>query len=58
MKLFIESLGNYRTTVFGLASAVLTFLIANHVGPIGIEQTLLSLSLLLSGAAAADAAKK
>ena len=59
MKTFsLSALSNYRTTIFGCVSAVLSYLVTNHIGNVGIEQTLLSLSLLLAGAAAADAKKQ
>jgi hypothetical protein len=58
MNFLTNVLGHYRTSLFGLAAAVLSYLVSNHIGNMPIEQTLLSLALLLGGAAAADAAKK
>jgi hypothetical protein len=49
---------NYKTTICGLSAAVLNYLIAQHVGNLQLEQTLLSAALLFGGAAAADAARK
>jgi hypothetical protein len=47
---------NYRTTIFGLSSAVLFYLIQHHIGNLPLENTLYSVSLMLGGASAADAA--
>jgi len=59
MKTFsLSAVSNYRTTIFGLAAAVLSYLVQNHIGNVGIEQTLLSLALLMTGAAASDANKR
>jgi hypothetical protein len=54
----LKSLKNYRTTLFGAAAAVLSYLISQHVGNLGVEQVLLSVALMGGGASAADAAKK
>jgi hypothetical protein len=59
MKTFsLSALANYRTTIFGCAAATLSYLVQQHIGNVGLEQALLSLSLMLAGASAADAAHK
>jgi hypothetical protein len=55
MNFLKQSFGHYRTTIFGLIVAVCTYLVANHVGPAGVEQTIASIATLLLGATAADA---
>lgn len=58
MKTFsLSALANYKTTILGIAGAILGYLIQHHIGNVGFEQMLQQLDLLLLGAAASDAAK-
>lgn len=54
----VTSLKNYRTTACGIAAAVLTYLIQQHIGNVGIEQALLPIAIALGGISASDAAKR
>ena len=51
-------LTNWKTTFFGLAAAILTWLTTADIGNQAIEKNLLALALLLMGGTAADAVKQ